>query len=164
MSQTTYHDVVAASTTADPAPETGEVRFTRWQSGLIAICTLVVIYGICLGVMLAGGAVAHALDPTKQVDIFAALHNQWVVGVLLGASVLWLLPPHPWAKRVVASGPREQPVQTAGRTEDGGDSVATAQLEGPEAVHRPDEERWAGASLTVARSSTTPTENHKENT
>ena len=72
---------------------------------------------------------------------FAALHNRWVLGALLGITVLWLLPPHRWAKRVMASGSQEQPAQ-AGRTEDGGGGASTVQLDvpGPGAVHRPGEE------------------------
>lgn len=129
MTQATYEQLVAPSSTDEHiATETDQLRLRRWQSALIAIGSLVVIYAVGVGVMLAGGAVIHAIQPAKHVDIFAALHSQWVVGILLGISVLWLLPPHPWAKRVVATGSREEPAQTAGRTEDGGDSVATIQF------------------------------------
>lgn len=95
-----------------------EVRMGRWQRFLIALGVLVVICGVALCVMLAGVAVMHAVKPTRHVDIFFALHSHWVVGVLLGIAVLWLLPPHPWAKRAIARSSREQPAQ-AGGTEDG---------------------------------------------
>ena len=98
---------------------TGDVRVPRWQRFLLAVGSLVLVYGLGAVVMLAGGAVVHAVDPTKRMDIFAALHNRWVVGALLGITVLWLLPPYPWAKRVVASGSQEQPAH-AGETEGGG--------------------------------------------
>ena len=98
-------------------PET-EVRLKRWQSFLIAVGSLVLVFGFGLAVMLVGGAVVHAVDPGRHVDTFAAFHNQWIVGVLLGIAVLWLLPPHPWAKRVVAPLPQEQPAQALGAVEE----------------------------------------------
>ena len=115
-----------------------EVRLKRWQSFGLAVGSLVLVYGLALAVMLAGGAVLRAVDPARRIDIFAALHHWWVVGVLLGITVLWLLPPHPWAKRIVASGSQEQPAQ-AGRTEGGGGGASTAHLDvpGPGSVHRP---------------------------
>ena len=82
---------------------TVEVRLSRRQSALVAVGSLVLVYGFGFCVMLAGGAVIHVLEPARHLDIYAALHRWWVVGPLLGISVLWLLPPHPWAKRVVAS-------------------------------------------------------------
>ena len=103
----------------------------RWQSFLIALGSLVAVYGLATLVMLGGGAVVHALKPTRHVDIFAALHNAWVVGVLLGITVLWLLPPHPWAKRVVVPSSQEQPAENAGGTEDGGWGAFTVQEEIP---------------------------------
>ncbi len=115
-----------------------EVRLKRWQSFGLAVGSLVLVYGLALGVMLAGGAVLRAVDPARRIDIFAALHHWWVVGILLGIALLWLLPPHPWAKRLVASGSQEQPAQ-AGRTEGGGGGASTVQLEvpGPGPVDRP---------------------------
>ena len=101
------------------------VRMKRWQSFAIAVGSLVVIYSLGLGVMLAGGVVIHAVQPAKHVDIFAALHNQRVVGIVLGIAVLWLLPPHPWAKRVIALPSQEQPAPIAGGTEDGGGGAST---------------------------------------
>ena len=103
----------------------------RWQSLVIATGTLVLVFGFGILVMLAGGAVIHAVKPTRHLDIFAAFHNQWVVGVLLGIAVLWLLPPHPWVKRLVAPSSPEQPAE-AGRTEDGGGGASTVHVEVPE--------------------------------
>ena len=88
-------------------PANAGVRLKRWQSFGIAVGSLVVIYGLGICVMLAGGVVIHTLKPTRHIDIVAAFHNAWVVGILLGIAVLWLLPPHPWAKRVVAPRPPE---------------------------------------------------------
>ena len=119
-------------------PANAEVRLKRWQSFGLAVGSLVLVYGLGLVVMLAGGAVIHAVKPTRHVDIFAALHNRWVDGALLGIALLWLLPPHPWAKRVIASGSQEQPAR-AGWTEDGGGGASTVRSDvpGPGAVHRP---------------------------
>jgi hypothetical protein len=113
------------------APVKAKARMPRWQSFLIAFGSLVAVYGLATLVMLGGGAVVHALKPTRHVDIFAALHNAWVVGVLLGITVLWLLPPHPWAKRVVVPRSQEQPAENAGGTEDGGWGAFTVQEEIP---------------------------------
>ena len=103
-----------------PLPTEVEVRLSRWQSALVALGSLLLVYGFGFCVMLAGGAVIHALQPARHLDIYAALHHWWVVGPLLGIAVLWLLPPHPWAKRVLAPVSPEQPAQLAGTTEDGG--------------------------------------------
>ncbi len=107
MTDTAVEPVTMPS--APEAPGRAEVRLKRWQGFLIALGSLVVIYGLGICVMLLGGVVIHAVKPTRHVDIFAAFHNQWVVGALLGIAVLWLLPPHPWAKRVIAPSSQEQP-------------------------------------------------------
>lgn len=75
----------------------------RRQGALIALGSLLLVYGLGAGVMAAGGAVLHAIDPTRAVDAFAALHDRWVVGILVGIGALWLLPPYPWASHVVAA-------------------------------------------------------------
>ena len=97
-------------TDASPSPGTpdarvpeAKARLSRRQGFLLAAGSLVLVYGLALGVMLAGGVIIHAVSPTRHMDILVALHHWWVVGPLLGIAVLWLLPPHPWAKRVVAS-------------------------------------------------------------
>lgn len=144
MTETATQPLAAMATPEAPAleaavPPTSEVRLGRWQSFGLAIGSLAVVYGLGLVVMLAGGAVIHALDPARRIDSLAALHNQWVASVLLGIAVLWLLPPHPWAKRVITTGSQEQPAQ-AGRTEDGGGGPFTVDsvVPGPGPVHRPD--------------------------
>ena len=148
MTETTTQPRAAMATPEAPSPEalapekeappTSEVRLGRRQSFGLAIASLVLVYGLGLVVMLAGGAVIHAVDPAKHVDSFAAFHNRWVVGALLGITALWLLPPYPWAKRVIAPGSQEQPAQ-AGRTEDGGGGAfaVRSDVPGPGAVHRP---------------------------
>jgi hypothetical protein len=132
-----------------PLPEDPAVRLTRGQSFGLALGSLVLVYGLGLVVLLAGGTVIHALDPARRVDIFAAFHTEWVVGILLGIAVLWLVPPHPWAKRVVAPASQEQPAQ-AGRTEDGGGGAFTVQVHqpGPDAVHRPSDARLGSLGLS----------------
>ena len=138
MTETASEPVVAQAPPETPSPEKPGPRLTRRQSFGLAVGSLVLVYGLALAVMIAGGAVLHAVDPARRIDIFAALHHWWVVGALLGIGLLWLLPPYPWAKRLVAAGSREQPAQ-AGRTEDGGGGASTVQLEvpGPGPVHRP---------------------------
>lgn len=97
-----------------PAPERAVVRMSGWQSLLVAFGSLLLVSGLGCGVMLAGGVILHALAPERHINIFAALHNHWVVGVLLGLVLLWLLPPHPWAKRAIATVPEEQPAPAGG--------------------------------------------------
>ena len=138
MTETASQPVGDVTVPESPVGHRPAFRLSRWQSFGLAVGSLVLVYGLALVVMLAGGAVLRAVDPARRIDIFAALHHWWVVGVLLGITVLWLLPPHPWAKRVVASGSQEQPAQ-AGRTEGGGGGASTARSDvpGPGAVPRP---------------------------
>ena len=140
MTATAYQTV--GSPPEIPAPAKVEVRMPRWQSSLLAVGTLAVVAGVGLGLMIAGGVVIHAFKPTRHVDIFAAVHNMWVVGVLLAIAVLWLLPPHPWAKRATVPRSQEHPAKTAGRTEDGGGGASTVREEvpGPGPVPRPAED------------------------
>lgn len=88
-----------------------------------ALGGLTYFLGVALGTMLAGGIIFQRLVPNRHVDIFAALHNHIVLGVLLGLSVLWLIPPYPWA----AHQPTEsrEPADPAGETEVGGTPNAT---------------------------------------
>ena len=130
MTETASQPIVAQPQAEHPSPEASRPRLSRWQSFGLAVGSLVLVYGLALVVMLAGGAVLRALDPTRHVDLFAALHDRWVVGVLLGIALLWLLPPYPWAKRAAAAGSQEQPAH-AGRAEDGGGGASTVQLEVP---------------------------------
>lgn len=133
------HLALVETATEESLAATEEVRLNRWQSALIALGSLILVYGVAFGVTAIGGVALHAFEPARHVDVFASLHNMWVVGVLLGITVLWLLPPHPWAKRVISPESREQPVWTAGGAEGGGDHVDAAQFEvpGPEAASRP---------------------------
>jgi hypothetical protein len=129
----------AMTDAALPSPGTPEARvseakarLSRRQGLLLAAGSLVLVYGLALGVMLAGGAVIHALSPTRHIDILAAFHHWWVVGPLLGIAVPRLLPPYPWAKRVVASRSPERPAHgRAGRTEDGDGGAFTVHLAAP---------------------------------
>lgn len=138
MTQVSTNPAGGGPATEAPVPAASPVRLTPWQTSLIAVGSLVLVFGLGLLVMLAGGAVVHGLKPTRQIDIFAALHNQWVVGVLLGITVLWLLPPHPWVKRVVAPSSQEQPVQAGGTEDDGGGaSIVQHEIPGSGPVPRP---------------------------
>jgi hypothetical protein len=132
MTATATQPLGDMTTPESPVPQDSKVRLTRWQGfGLAAVSlVLVLVFRFGILVMLAGGAVVHAVKPTRHVDIFAALHNEWVVGIVLGIAVLWLLPPYPWAKRLVAPSSQEQPAE-AGRTEDGGGGASAVQDEAP---------------------------------
>lgn len=89
----------------------------------MALLMLTYVAAIVLGTLLVGGVVLHALVPKRHIDMFAALHNLVLVGVLLGLVALWLLPPYPWAAPQPSAEPQE-PVQSAGETE-GGDTDVT---------------------------------------
>ena len=80
-----------------------------WRSTLLAIIGLVVVLAVALGVMTGVGAVLHLLLPSRHFDIFAVLHKQLVVLCLIGLSLLWILPPHPWAKEQVEAPVRNDP-------------------------------------------------------
>ncbi|MGH8980133.1 MAG: hypothetical protein ACRDWE_03785 [Acidimicrobiales bacterium] len=75
------------------------------RSTLLAIGSLVFVLGIAFGVMTGLGQLVHVLNPAKHFDIFYALHKEYVVASLIAACLLWLLPPHPWAKRLVKAAP-----------------------------------------------------------
>lgn len=101
MTHATY-DQLAAIPPPDGPEAALELRLTRWQSALVALGSLLVIFAIAFGVMVGGGEVVRALDSSRRINVFAAFHDWWVIGALLGITVLWLLPPHPWAKRAIA--------------------------------------------------------------
>lgn len=84
----------------------------------VALAVLVFALGIALGEMYAGGAVIHAVVPSRHFDILYALHNQLVVGILIGLSLVWLAPPHRWVARLVEP-PDKQPAPTADKRESG---------------------------------------------
>lgn len=127
------------STTADRA--SGE-RMGIGRSTLIALGSLALVAGIAFGVLTGVGAILHAVNPAKHFDTFYVLHNEIVVGTLIALSLLWLLPPHPWAKRLVEKTGRKP--ATAGRAGGGGSYGADDQLDGSGlgTVPRPAEERW----------------------
>jgi hypothetical protein len=110
-----------------------------WRSSLLATAGLVFVVGIALGEMAAGGAIIHALVPQRHFDIYFALHQQLVVGSLIGMSLLWLLPPHPWAKRVAEAADRDQPAEVAGEAGTRGPRKVTALsvYQGRDPPHRP---------------------------
>lgn len=130
--QTAYEEVaeVALQTPAAPEPAVVVVRRKRWQSFLIALASLVFIGVVALCVMLAGGAVLHAFTVHKHVDLFAAFHNQWVVDVLLGIAVLWVLPPIRGGSGPSHRCPKSNRHGQPEGTEDGG-AIVTVQLDGP---------------------------------
>lgn len=106
-----------------PAKPPRTRRRTWIQFGLASL-GLALVLGMALGTMVLGGLVLHALIPDKAFDIFAALHNEVVLGVLLGLVVLWLLPPYPWAKPWSPTGSRAS-AQVADETKGGGAGNAT---------------------------------------
>jgi len=97
-----------------------------WKSTLVAFVGLFVVLGIALGEMTGVGAILHAVNPARHFDIYYALHQQLVVGSLIGMSLLWLLPPHPWAKRLVEATDREEPAERAGEAGVGGPGTVAA--------------------------------------
>jgi hypothetical protein len=72
-------------------------RRRTWQQFGLATLTLAYVLGIAVATLVLGGVVLHALVPNRSFDIFAAVHNDIVLGVLLALLALWLLPPYPWA-------------------------------------------------------------------
>ena len=90
----------------------GMFRVRRMSAGratLMALLGLAVVIGTALGVMAVVGALLHALSPDRHFDAYAAFHNQIVVACIAALSVLWLLPPHPWAKELVEVPARDDP-------------------------------------------------------
>lgn len=76
---------------------------------LLALVALAIAIGTALGVISVVGTLLHTISPDRQFDTYAALHNEAVVFTLIGLSVLWLLPPHPWAKELVEVCVRDDP-------------------------------------------------------
>ena len=116
----TAQDVATDAPTETPSTPaaTGRAEVPWWKGTLFAALLLAAFYAVALGVMAIGGVIVHALKPTRQVDAFSLFHNMLVVGIVAGLSVLWLLPPHPWAKWILAPGGRNRPPQPGGTTED----------------------------------------------
>lgn len=101
----------------DAATEPARVRW--WKGTLFAALLLAAFYAVALGVLVGGGAIVHAVSPKRHMDVFALFHNPLVVAIVLGVSVLFLIPPHPWAKRLFAPDSQKQAAPTATRTNDG---------------------------------------------
>jgi len=80
-----------------------------WRSTLLALATLIFVLGIAVAVMLGVGHLLHVLFPAKHFDVFYALHRPVVRWCLIAVSALWLLPPHPWARRLVDAVDRDAP-------------------------------------------------------
>lgn len=76
-------------------------RMPLWRSTVLALACLVFVLGIASGVMVGAGHLIHLLSPDKRFDIFYALHRPIVRWSLVALCVLWLLPPHPWATRLI---------------------------------------------------------------
>lgn len=71
------------------------------RATVLALVGLAIVFGTALGVMTGVGAVLHVLAPDRPFDAYALFHDQAVVLSLVVVSVLWVLPPHPWAKELV---------------------------------------------------------------
>lgn len=114
------------------SPEPTVVRMSTWKATLIALAALVFFFGLALGELALGGVVLHAINPAHHFDVFYVLHQEPVVIALLAVSVIWLLLPHSWAKRVVQPANQEQP------TRDGASNViAVADCAEHEPSHLP---------------------------
>ncbi|MGH8981244.1 MAG: hypothetical protein ACRDWE_09530, partial [Acidimicrobiales bacterium] len=126
------HEPVATTPTiADLESGGAEVRrMPVWQSTLVALGSLVILLGVALAVMIGVGAILHAVNPARNFDVFYVFHNGIVVACLIGVSLLWLLPPHPWAKKLVEATYREEPAVAAGGAESGEDALAVLAMEG----------------------------------
>jgi hypothetical protein len=88
------------------------IRVRRMSAGratLVALLGLAVVLGTALGAMAGVGALLHALSPDRHFDAYAVLHNEIVVACVAALSVLWLLPPHPWAKELIEVPARDDP-------------------------------------------------------
>jgi hypothetical protein len=101
-----------------------QVRMPLWKATLIAVVGLACFLGLTLAAMIGMGAVLHVLNPARHFDSYWVLHQQVVVGVLIGLSLLWLLPPHPWAKEVVEVPIRDDPAPRLAQSVTGEERVA----------------------------------------
>ena len=87
------------------APET---QMGLFQASVIAVVSLLFVAAVALGSMIGSAALLHLISPSRHFDVFRALHEPGVVGVLIGLAVLWLLPPHPWAVKPAKSEPKSR--------------------------------------------------------
>ena len=69
------------------------------QATLLAFAILMLILTTAFGTLQGSATFLRHLFPDRHFDAFGALHRPLVLGLLLGASVLWVLPPHPWAAK-----------------------------------------------------------------
>lgn len=89
-------------------------RLPLWATTLLAMVSLVFVLGIAGGVMVGAGHLIHVLEPAKRFDVFYLLHESLVEWSLAAACVLWLLPPHRWATRLIERPARGAPEATRG--------------------------------------------------
>lgn len=87
-------------------------KMDLWRATVLALFLLAVALGTGIGVMTGIGTLLHVVNPERHFDTFAALHDQLVVACLVGLSLLWVLPPHPWAKDLVDVAIRDDPAPT----------------------------------------------------
>jgi hypothetical protein len=125
-----------------PVAASAPSRRTRLRShlsgSLLALVAFVYVLGVAALTLMLGGVVLHAISPTRTFDIFYALHQQYVVGILLGLAIFWVLPPHPWVKQPEDEQDQE-PAQHAGETGVGDRSNVTdlSDYRGREPSRRP---------------------------
>lgn len=130
-----------------------EVRaMALWKSTLVAVASLAMALGVAVALMSGVGAILHAVNPAKQFDIFYALHNEVVVGCLIGVSLLWLLPPHPWAKRLAEATAGDRPAQDAGEAGVGepGTAAALSMYQGSGPASPADESQEVADEMTTS--------------
>jgi hypothetical protein len=116
----TAQDVVTDVPTETPSTPaaTGRSEVSWWKGTLFAALLLTAFYAVALGVMFIGGVILQAANPKRHVDTFTLFHNVLVVGIVAGLSVVWLLPPHPWAKHLFPPGVRRRAAPPDGPSED----------------------------------------------
>jgi hypothetical protein len=89
-----------AENPTEPAPPPQPGRPMGYLMGMVvALGTLIVFAAVVFGVLVGAGALLHHFRPNRQFDVFRALHETIVTGVLIGIGVFWVLPPHPWSQK-----------------------------------------------------------------
>jgi hypothetical protein len=91
-----------------PSRPVSEDRMSFLASTALAVVSLVFVAAVAVGSMLASTALLRLAYPDRHFDDFRALHEPWVLGVLFGLAVFWLLPPHPWAVEPAVSRPKKR--------------------------------------------------------
>lgn len=117
-----------------------------WKSSALALGSLVFVLAIAFGVMIGAGHLIHVLNPAKRFDIFYALHKGFVRWSLLAVCVLWLLPPHPWATRLVeVTGRDSTPERSRGaHVRAGGTITEISRYQAPDPLPRASGRRGVG--------------------